>query len=398
MLWLLIAVTIGCQSTGPYHTADIHQEEMRTPAEKFVNPPQRSEAMSFTTSKQQSTVITPVSDRITSKRKSCETVVDVRLPNTAPVIPSIYTWMSPPFLRLENQTKRADDTAKFSAPISRSFPLQLVSFDDETHGIIGSDGTNQPANGELEIVDEFTFDETEIFAPTFRMQFRDDAREFLPGLWNDTRAIVNWHNGAWILGATGIALALRADADDEVREYTAEHPDRWGEGSRVLGILGEVQWQVPAILFVYGNSVWTEDIQLYDFSRTLVNAYTITGVSTIAIKGITDTDRPSDDWNNGHHGFPSFHTASSFTIAAVIEEYYGVKRAVPFYVLAGLIGWSRIDERDHDLSDVVFGAMLGYVVGKSVAAYHLQDDPRVRIRPTYSQINETYGVEFVTSY
>ena len=49
--------------------------------------------------------------------------------------------------------------------------------------------------------------------------------------------------------------------------------------------------------------------------------------------------------------------------------------------LAGLISYSRIDRRDHDLSDVFFGAAMGYLVGRSVARWHLHGDGNVRLLP-----------------
>ena len=67
------------------------------------------------------------------------------------------------------------------------------------------------------------------------------------------------------------------------------------------------------------------------------------------------------------HAWPSGHTSSAFTVAAVLNEHYGPWVGVPSLALAGLVGYQRIDAREHDLSDVVFGAMLGYVVGTSIA-------------------------------
>jgi hypothetical protein len=56
----------------------------------------------------------------------------------------------------------------------------------------------------------------------------------------------------------------------------------------------------------------------------------------------------------------------------VVDEYYGWPVGLPCYVLAGLVGWSRIDQREHDLSDIFFGSVLGFVIGKSVAGAHLE--------------------------
>ena len=211
--------------------------------------------------------------------------------------------------------------------------------------------------------------------------FKQDVRAFLPLLRDDAHALANWNNVAFLGTAAAAAIALRQGADDQVREDTASNPKRWGSGSEFLGRLGDAKYQVPVLLALYGYTLHHDDAELHHFTSSLFSAYTLTGLSTVAIKGIVNSDRPSDDWNDGQFGFPSFHTSSSFAIAAVIDEYHGPRVGVPAYVLAGLISWSRIDERDHDLSDVVFGAALGYVIGKAVSGRHLYGDSRVRILP-----------------
>jgi hypothetical protein len=223
--------------------------------------------------------------------------------------------------------------------------------------------------------------------------FRDDLHGFVPMLKHDAHGLVNWNNGILVGAALAGSVAMREDLDDEVRREVSNHPERWGTASNVLGRLGEVQYQVPVLLAVYGYSLREQDAELHDLSASLISAYTLTGLTTTIVKGVSDTDRPSDQWNNGHYGFPSFHAASSMSIAAVLDEYYGPKVGLPAMTLAGLIGWSRIDERDHDLSDVVFGAAVGYVIGKSVAGQHLTGDGRVRILPWAHPTDGTPGLQ-----
>lgn len=221
-----------------------------------------------------------------------------------------------------------------------------------------------------------------------------DADAALPTMCQDVLSICTWEN-ALILGAGAAkAIITRNEFDSSVRSYTAEHPLRWGEGSRVLRQFGEIQYQIPAILAVYGWSVWQQEDQLHEFSKALISAYTITTVTTLAIKGATNTQRPTDTYQNGHYGFPSFHAASTFTIAAVIDEYYGWPAGLPAYAVAGLVGWSRIDQREHDLSDVLFGAILGYVVGRSVAAAHIERYSGFRVAPYYDSTSNSIGTMF----
>jgi membrane-associated phospholipid phosphatase len=63
---------------------------------------------------------------------------------------------------------------------------------------------------------------------------------------------------------------------------------------------------------------------------------------------------------------PSGHTSTAFSLATVAERHYGWKVGVPAYVFASSIGLSRIESKRHHLSDVVAGAALGVIVGRTV--------------------------------
>ncbi|MDA1013677.1 MAG: phosphatase PAP2 family protein [Planctomycetota bacterium] len=231
-----------------------------------------------------------------------------------------------------------------------------------------------------------------------RIDWRDDLRSFWPDAWDDAKSIANLNNGLILGMGLAAAIGMRQGLDQDVRTSVARNPERWGNTSNVLGRFGDVQYQLPILGAIYGYSLLEQDEELHEFSKSMFSAYAITGLSTVAIKGIANTDRPTDDWNGGMFGFPSFHTASSFTMAAVADEYYGPRVGIPAYVVAGLIGWSRIDERDHDLSDVVFGAALGFVIGKAVAGRHLRGDSRVKILPFVDPIQGGGGVLFDFEY
>ncbi len=225
-----------------------------------------------------------------------------------------------------------------------------------------------------------------------RYTFREDLKEFFPALRDDTRSLLTWENALFLGAAAGVAITFRQDLGRKVRENTARHPDRWGGTSETLGKFGDLPIQIPTLAGLYGYSLWKQDDELHSLSGSLISSYTITGVTTVLIKAAVNTDRPTKEWNGGEFGFPSFHTASSFTIASVLDEYYGPKAGLPAYAFAGLIGWSRIDERAHDLSDVVFGAALGYVIGKTVSRRHLAIDSSMQLLPYVHPTDGTAGV------
>ena len=197
----------------------------------------------------------------------------------------------------------------------------------------------------------------------------------------DLEEIATGENLLFLGAAAGAAAAIRGGVDADVRRATSDHPQRLGEFGRAVGYLGNAEVQVPLLLASAWISQQDGDPNSLLMHRSLVDAYTLTGLGTLLVKGVTNTSRPSDDWNGGQYGFPSFHAASSFTIATVIDEHLGPKAGLPAMGLAGLISYSRIDRRDHDLSDVLFGAAMGFLVGRSVARWHLHGDGNVRLLP-----------------
>ena len=97
----------------------------------------------------------------------------------------------------------------------------------------------------------------------------------------------------------------------------------------------------------------------YDFAQAMI----VNGAYTSILKYSVQRTRP-DGSNN--LSFPSGHTSTAFSLAAVANHHYGWKVGVPAYVLASGIGLSRIEKDKHYLSDVLAGATLGIIVGRTV--------------------------------
>ena len=119
----------------------------------------------------------------------------------------------------------------------------------------------------------------------------------------------------------------------------------------------------------------------YDFAQAMI----VNGAYTSILKYSVQRTRP-DGSNN--LSFPSGHTSTAFSLAAVANHHYGWKVGVPAYVLASGIGLSRIEKDKHYLSDVLAGATLGVIVGRTVArldgerpAKKRVDQRRARHRP-----------------
>ena len=66
------------------------------------------------------------------------------------------------------------------------------------------------------------------------------------------------------------------------------------------------------------------------------------------------------------YSFPSGHAATAFASATVLQRRFGWKAGIPAYAVATYVAASRVDMQRHYLSDVVFGAAIGIVAGRTV--------------------------------
>lgn len=110
----------------------------------------------------------------------------------------------------------------------------------------------------------------------------------------------------------------------------------------------------------------------------LIRAQVLNGLLTTGLKVSVDRRRPG----GGEHGFPSGHTSAAFATAAVLDGQYGWKAGVPAYALAGFIGWTRVRDHVHFLSDVVIGGTIGAVVGRTVTSGHRERSWSIAPAPT----------------
>jgi membrane-associated phospholipid phosphatase len=93
---------------------------------------------------------------------------------------------------------------------------------------------------------------------------------------------------------------------------------------------------------------WTAALQL---TESIVAAQ----AATELLKRTVHEERPnrSDDLS-----FPSGHASGAFSGAMFVHKRYGWKAAIPPYIMAGVVGWSRVQARAHYWHDVLGGAAV----------------------------------------
>jgi len=192
-----------------------------------------------------------------------------------------------------------------------------------------------------------------------------DAKAFPKVVWDDTKkTFFNGRNLTLLLLAGGGSIAMHdSHADSKIANNFKDHGGLPKDLDKVTDLVGNPGIHFAATGIWYGLAAHNKDDLNIQRSWIMLRALTITGATTLALKGIVHNDTP----NGKEFAWPSGHTASSFCVASVLDEFYGPKVGIPAYILAGFVGYRMMDSGDHWASDVLFGGVLGYVVGHAVA-------------------------------
>lgn len=210
---------------------------------------------------------------------------------------------------------------------------------------------------------------------------------FLGDLGGSARALVSREN--IVPAAIGTAGTLVAHAwDDDVRDYFSSG-NRLGTFEEVGNKLGgaAVLGSSVAALFVAGQL--QDDAKFRRFTYDLAVASVLNAAVTGGLKLAVDRTRPN---GQNQASFPSGHTSATFTVATVVADHYGTTAGVIGYLTATFVGVSRLDGNQHFLSDVVAGAAIGYIVGRTVTRHQDRKYGRLVWTPLLEPGSRTAGV------
>lgn len=116
---------------------------------------------------------------------------------------------------------------------------------------------------------------------------------------------------------------------------------------------GDVLLVTMPALAMGSTLIWQDGQKgTYQFSKALAGTLAITYGLKLAI----NKERPNGENNNS---FPSGHTSVAFASAAFVQKRYGWEYGIPAYLLAGYVGYTRIEANKHYGVDVLAGAAIG---------------------------------------
>jgi len=136
---------------------------------------------------------------------------------------------------------------------------------------------------------------------------------------------------------------------------------------------------IPAVAFA--ATYYLDDKEGRD---QFYRSFAANGVATYALKYAINKKRP----NGEDYSFPSGHASVTMQSATFIHKRYGLKYAVPAYIGASFVGYSRVESDNHYVEDVLAGAAIGIVS----SFYFTTPYKGFNFQPIAN--NGTYGINF----
>jgi len=172
------------------------------------------------------------------------------------------------------------------------------------------------------------------------------------------------------IAAIGGGLALAGHPADQT--FNANLQSHYGPVNAVFApgkYLGDTPAQVALSLGTYAFGRWRDQPKVAHLGMDLLQAQILTEMMVEPLKFSVRRLRPD---SSNRQSFPSGHAAITFATATVIERHLGWRKAVLGYLIASYVASSRLHDNVHYLSDVVFGAAVGSIAGRTVV-HHAAD-------------------------
>jgi membrane-associated phospholipid phosphatase len=194
---------------------------------------------------------------------------------------------------------------------------------------------------------------------------RTDLGALFTGLKVDIRRLPSVSNVE--IAAVGGGLALGAHAFDKTLNTRLLNPSGLATAIFAPGTyLGDTPEQLAFSIGTWLLGRATHKPRMAHLGMDLLRAQALTVIMVEPLKLATHRERPD---GSNYQSFPSGHAAITFAAATVIERHLGWKHSVAAYAIASYVAASRLFDNKHYLSDVVFGAAVGTIAGRTVTMH-----------------------------
>ena len=190
-------------------------------------------------------------------------------------------------------------------------------------------------------------------------------RTLFSELKGDLKNLPSRMNLYWALGGGALALGVHP-VDTQVNARLINHYDTVNTIFAPAKYYGDTPEQMALSIGTYAVGRIFDKPRVAHLGMDLLRAQAITEMLVEPIKFAANRARPD---GSNHQSFPSGHAAITFAAAAVIERHLGFKASLAAYAIAAYVSASRLHDNRHYLSDVVFGAVVGQIAGRTVTLH-----------------------------
>jgi hypothetical protein len=169
------------------------------------------------------------------------------------------------------------------------------------------------------------------------------------------------------LALVGGALAAGVSPfDQSFNAHLQSHYDAVNAFFAPAKYLGNTPEQIALSLGTYAYGRVFDHDKVSHLGMDLLRAQIVTTALVQPIKYATQRERPD---GSDALSFPSGHAAITFAGATVLERHVGWRNSLLAYAVATYVAASRLHDNKHYLSDVVFGAAVGTIAGRTVTQH-----------------------------
>lgn len=184
-------------------------------------------------------------------------------------------------------------------------------------------------------------------------------------------------SSALVVGSVLGGVALVHAFDREIRDHLDHQNRNFGARGSLIYEAGEAGGVVVVTGGFYLGGLLGRSEEARQTGVTVAEAVLVDALLTQGFKHLIGRSRPlpREDPHffrpfSDHDSFPSGHTSTAFSMAAVVTDHYSAWWVqVVSYGMAGTVGFSRMAQDAHWASDVAGGAVLGVLVGKVVSRW-----------------------------
>jgi membrane-associated phospholipid phosphatase len=182
---------------------------------------------------------------------------------------------------------------------------------------------------------------------------------------------IRWWHGAAVLGGVSALMLLDHSSHNFFQDNRSHSSNEIASGLRHFGqpeVYGTVTLGLISAGLISGNDEITRA------GGRLAATLALAGVASTGFKWAAGRPRPNESSDvdgfvpfSGQDAMPSGHTTVAFALAtALADDIHRTWATVGLYTIATGVGWSRLNDNKHWLSDVAMGAAVGLTSAKLI--------------------------------